>query len=45
MAILDDLMEKTTNDPVVAILSRKCRAFLAEPAPPDCDGATTLDEK
>jgi len=45
LAILDDLMEKTPNDPVVALLSRKCQAFLGEPAPPDWNGATALDEK
>jgi len=35
LAILDDLMGKPPNDPVVALLSRKYRAFLASLAPPN----------
>ena len=43
--ILRALAEVSPDDPVVALLTRKCLAFIAEPPPPQWNGATALDSK
>ena len=43
--VLDQLAKEDADDPVVALLSRKCRDYLDSPPPPSWNGATVLDEK
>ncbi|MBT5514723.1 MAG: hypothetical protein HOK25_11650 [Rhodospirillaceae bacterium] len=45
LSILDELTEEQPDDPVVALLSGKCRNFISTPPPPSWNGATALDEK
>jgi adenylate cyclase len=43
--ILGKLDKEQPNDPVVALLTRKCQAFIDNPPPASWNGATVLDEK
>lgn len=43
--VLDGLASEQPDDPVVALLTRKCRDFLETPPPVSWNGATVLDEK
>lgn len=45
LEILDALTAEQPDDPVVALLAGKCRAFMAPPPPDGWNGATALDEK
>jgi adenylate cyclase len=45
LEILKELDTEQPDDPVVALLSRKCKQFLLKPPPPNWNGATALDEK
>ena len=45
LTILDELRAEQPDDPVVALLTGKCRRYLSEPPSPDWNGATNLDEK
>ncbi len=42
--ILGKLDKEQPNDPVVALLTRKCQAFIDNPPPASWNGATVLDE-
>lgn len=43
--ILGQLDEDHPNDPVIALLTKKCEGFIANPPPSNWNGATALDEK
>lgn len=45
LVVLEKLTVEQPDDPVVALLVRKCRVFLDTPPPPTWNGATVLDEK
>lgn len=45
LKILDELQIAIPDDPVVNLLSAKCREFLSAPPPPDWNGATRLEKK
>lgn len=45
LAQLGELAAEVPDDPVVALLSEKCRGYIAEPPPASWNGATQLDKK
>ena len=45
LKLLDDLAVEVPDDPVVALLAKKCKDYITEPPPPGWNGATQLDKK
>ncbi len=45
LAQLGERAAEVPDDPVVALLSEKCRGYIAEPPPASWNGATQLDKK